>query len=183
MCDNWKQSISNNYSCPRELFSSEGEFTVTGQLAEAANQNIMYWAAAPPTYLQSYTGTGLPYPNATVAYDTDENKGMVKADSNGNYTFQLKFPNAYYNELGTNYVAPCYHIKLCNSDKIYTISLENGIPFRTLTYPNYKSRTTPLFYDGRDELPIRTQEQILRDSGYPSKNKMPDNFWGLKPPA
>ena len=33
----------------------------------------------------------------------------------------------------------------------------------------------------RNQLPIRGQEQILRDRGYPDVNVMPKNFWGLKP--
>ena len=54
-----------------------------------------------------------------------------------------------------------------------------------LTYPQTPitiSRESPKFYDGGFQMPIRTQEQILRDSAYPSNNKMPKNFWGLKPP-
>jgi hypothetical protein len=47
---------------------------------------------------------------------------------------------------------------------------------------NTAARTNSLFYKGRDDLPIRTQEQILRDSGYPDKNIMPPNFWGLSIP-
>ena len=31
-------------------------------------------------------------------------------------------------------------------------------------------------------MPIRGQETILRDSGFPEVNVMPKNFWGLKPP-
>ena len=51
-----------------------------------------------------------------------------------------------------------------------------------MTYPNHKQRPSPLFYQGREQLPIRNQEQILRDSGYPNYNKESDTFWGLKPP-
>ena len=37
-------------------------------------------------------------------------------------------------------------------------------------------------YCNSNQLPVRGQEQVLRDGGYPEVNKMPDNFWGLKPP-
>ena len=54
-----------------------------------------------------------------------------------------------------------------------------------LTYPplkNERPRSGPEFYEGLWELPVRTQEEICRQSGYPEVNKMPKNFWGLKPP-
>ena len=73
-----------------------------------------------------------------------------------------------------------------DSEDFHTIQIDDGIPFRTLTYPSPPSkapRDSPMFYYcGRNKLPIRSQEKVLRDSGYPSVNKMPDNFWGLKPP-
>ena len=40
-----------------------------------------------------------------------------------------------------------------------------------------------MFYKSLQTLPVRSQEQILRDSAYPKKNKMPKNFWGLTPPV
>ena len=53
-------------------------------------------------------------------------------------------------------------------DLYHTIQIDEGIPFRTLTYPSPPSkapRTSPLFYHcGNEGLPVRTQEQILRDS-------------------
>ena len=183
MCNNWKKNYASKLDCNNlQLSAGEGEFTVNGNLKQAAGKKIQYWAAAPPTYINSYSGSGLPYPNQEVAYDTNDNKGVIEVDNSGNFTFQLKFPNAYYSGLGTNYVEPCFHVKVCDSDEIHTFQLNNGIPYRMMTYPNHHLRTSPFFYQGRDELPIRNQEQILRDSGYPSVNKMPENFWGTKPP-
>ena len=105
-----------------------------------------------------------------------------------NFEFKVSYPNSYYVGLGTAIVEPSCQIKVCgpNSDnKIHTIKLGHGIPFRMLTYPSSfktKSRKNPSFYDVRDNQPIRTQEQILRDSSFPSSNKMPEDFWGLAPP-
>ena len=122
-----------------------------------------------------------------MAYENTPNRGAVKA-TNGKFEFRLKYPNSYYMGLGTVYVEPSCLVKVCgkNSDsKIHTIKLGNGIPFRMMTYPPpplTAPRANPLFYKGGHELPIRTQEQILRDSGFPEKNTMAANFWGLKPP-
>ena len=76
--------------------------------------------------------------------------------------------------------------KICdsrNSNKVHTIKLGEGIPYRSLTYPSNPSpRISPEFYAGREKQPIRTQEQILRDSGYPLQNKTAPDFWGLAVP-
>ena len=148
--------------------------------------------------------------------------------NNRKFEFRIQYPNSYYIGLGSLYVPPHVHFKVCeeshweggtggvrfmipgpnnsnpapgesinedinnkvqdviNSNEFHTIQIDEGIPFRTLTYPSPPSknpRTSPMFYHcGKNQLPIRGQEQVLRDSGYPEVNKMPNNFWGLKPP-
>ena len=91
--------------------------------------------------------------------------------------------------LGSVYVEPCVHIKVCEEggdNKVHRIALGNGIPFRMLTYPpslpNTAARKNPMFYSGRQDLPMRNQEQLLRESGYPQENIMPSNFWGKAVP-
>lgn len=87
---------------------------------------------------------------------------------------------------------PHVFIKICDPDynNVESIKLGEGIPYRTLISPAPPSknpRISPLFYYNKnlDNMDVRSQEKILRDSGYPEFNvkppKMPDNFWGLKP--
>ncbi len=171
------------------LDSGDGEYIVKGSVqTKTTNATVMYWAANPPTYTTSFSGSGLPYPNPEVAYENTPNRGAVKT-SGGQFQFRVRFPNAYYIGLGSVYVEPCVHIKVCEEGSdgtIQTIKLGNGIPYRSLTYPPTQNGTLPrencMFYDGRDKLPIRGQEAILRSAGYPEQNKMATNFWGLKPP-
>jgi hypothetical protein len=104
------------------------------------------------------------------------------------YTYiNIKYPNSYYINMGTVYVEPNVKIILVDKDnkqigKHRIISLGQGIPFRTLTWPRERNwNVGPLFYKV-DDLPVRSQYQILVDSAYPSINKVPANFWGLDPP-
>lgn len=189
-CSGWKDEYAKQFSCEGVVLDSgDGEYVVRGRLNTlTSNATIMFWAANPPTYTTSFTGSGLPFPNPDIAYDNTPNRGAVKS-VNGKFEFKIRYPNAYYVGLGTVYVEPCVHIKICelgSDGKIHTIKLENGIPFRMLTYPpsheGTAARANPMFYAGRDELPIRTQEQILRDSAFPEDNKMPTNFWGKSIP-
>ncbi len=190
MCDNWKDQIGEEYSCEGiVLDSGEGEYVVKGMVkSQTSNPKILFWAPNPPTYTTSYSGSGLPYPNSEIAYENTPNKGAVVANDR-KFEFRVRYPNAFYIGLGSLYVEPCVHIKVCENGvkkEVETIKLGNGIPFRSLTYPptqpNTKSRKNPNFYSGRDKLPVRTQEQILRASGYPLQNKVPDNFWGKAVP-
>jgi len=184
--DNWENSYLKNISRDNVVEKdSEGEFTVRGFEANInPDSTVIFWAANPPTYNGSFSGSGLPFPNPEIAYQNSINKGTVQTIG-GYYEFKIKFPNAYYVGLGSKYVEPCVHIKIIQEhgeDKLKTIKLGNSIPFRSLRHSNGQRNIPPRnnssFYKLTEKLPIRTQEQILRDSQYPENNAMPSNFWG-----
>jgi hypothetical protein len=185
MCDlqnQWKSIDALNCKYVVEN-PGKGEFVVRGHIEGAVSQKVVYFAANPATYNASFTGSGLPFPNPEVAFEGTPNNGAVTTGADGSFEFHVFYPNSYYVALGTIYVGPHVFIKACGNDKIHTIYLGDGIPFRMLTYPSppYTApRVSPMFYakGGRQHLPNRTQEQILRDSEYPQLNKMPADFWG-----
>ena len=190
MCDNWRKEHAKEVSCEGVVLDSgDGEFIVKGHVNSlTSNPTIIFWAPNPPTYCTSYTGSGLPYPNSEIAYENTPNRGAVVANS-GHFKFRVRYPCAHYAGLGSLYLEPYVNIKVCeegSDGKIQQIKLGNGIPFRSLTYPptekNTRARKNVMFYAGRDKLPIRSQEQILRDSGFPEENKVPQNFWGKAVP-
>ena len=151
------------------------------------NNEIRYYIASPPDYIYSYNGSGLPFPHKEAAYWNSRNnniKKKLKIENENDNTypyFQIisEIPNSYYNNF--ELVEPEIIVKYISNNKEITlkIPIDNRIPYRSLIFP--KNRTSPNFYNV--ELPVRTQEQILLDSKYPSTNYMYDNFWGLKPPV
>ncbi len=184
----WRNKFFNLRMCNGivEQTVENGNITVNGNLSPGTkpNSTVMFWAANPPHRNGSFSGSGLPYANAEMAFDRSINVGAVKA-SNGKFSFELQYPSAYYAGLGSLYIPPQVHIKVCDADnnKHDTLVLGEGMPYRSLTYPSppgKRDRTSPLFYASK--LPIRGQESILRSAGYPYSNIVPDNFWGLKPP-
>lgn len=190
MFNNALSNRKSKYTCEGVVLDSgEGEYLVKGYVQTLeSDPTVMFWAANPATYGSSYTGSGIPYPNPVIAFENTPNRGAVKTKG-GHFQFRIRFPNSYYTGLGMKAIQPSVHVKVCEkngSGKIHTIKLGNGIPFRGLTYPssgkNIRQRESSLFYKGRDQLPVRTQEQILRDSGFPETNIMPKNFWGKTPP-
>jgi hypothetical protein len=183
---NWRKEFINNISCEGLIeYNGDSDLTVNVVLKGYELQpsvDVIYWASAPATRGMGFSGSGLPYPNPDMAYDQTPNQGATKA-VNGQFTVKLKHPNAYYVGLGSLYVPPMLHVKVCGDKTVHHIPITHGIPFRTLTYPSppsKKPRSNAMFYC-TGELPVRSQEQILRDSGYKHDQPMPDNFWGLRP--
>lgn len=182
----WRKQLFSFAMCDGTVEQkTDGNITVRGKSADP-EKLVMYWASNPAHKNYSFSGSGLPYPSPEQAFDRSPNVGAVKSDSEGNFEFKLKSPGAYYVGLGSLYIPPQVHIKVCGSetqDSYYTIQLGDGIPYRTLTSPSppgKNPRNSPLFYSSN--LPIRGQETILRSSGFDPTKGVPDNFWGLKPP-
>ena len=150
---------------------------------------IKYWGADPVIFRYSFSGSGLPFANKEQAYSNKINMGTVNVKKSM-FNFKIKIPNSYYINLGRKLIKPLLHINVFGTNSYETIEINDGIPYRFLNHPaniDYKSNLVkiykpsgPNFYVNK--LPIRSQEQILRDSAYPiNTDKMPDNFWGLKP--
>lgn len=139
---------------------------------------IHYIAAAPGNRLTSYTGSLLPYPNSSHAFDNTPTNGALSVNpQTKQFTCRFQMPNSYYGNLGSALVPPTLYLQ-CRG-KNAAIVLNNSILFRSLTYP--ETRKDVSFYDGMYELPVRTQERILKSS--PFHTDLQATFWGVKPPV
>ena len=161
-----------------EYFRGNGEYIVKGVVeTEIQNPKVLYWAANPPDHRASFSGSGLPFPNAEVAFENTPNRGAVKAVG-GHFTFNITFPNSYYIGLGSKLVEPSVHYQVEGESKVHTLKLkDSGIPYRSIP-----ERKNVMFYAGKEQLPLRSQEQMIREHRYPTKNRYYKNFWGSKPP-
>lgn len=173
-----KGKISNNNN------NKDTNITITGTIKNIENvSKLTYWAASPPHTNYSFSGSGIPFSNPEQAFDRSPNVGFVDV-IDGKFTIKLIYPSAYYIGLGTKYVPPQVHLKICGRKGFDTIVLGTGMPYRTLNHPappTKNIRNGPEFYTSNLPLPIRSQETILRQSAYPKKYYMDDNFWGMKP--
>jgi hypothetical protein len=185
---NFRQVLFSKDLCTGAItYTGTGDLIVKGTLKTSLpTAQLYFWAAAPATKGISFSGSGMPYSDPAMAYDRTPNKGIVNI-VNGQFEFSIKHPNAYYIGLGSLYIPPHINFKLCvpgMSDSYFSVQIDDGIPYRMLTYPappGKKPRVSPLFYC-EPEQGARSQEAILRASAYPSTNTMPDNFWGTRPP-
>lgn len=157
---------------------SERKTRITIELISSIDNNIIdYVAAAPPDYRASLSGTALPFPSQDAAFEGTVNKGQLKLLKSEKIEFIIDTPNSYYDGFTRELIPPTLILlySIQSENKALALKLWDPIPFRTLTYD--PKRENPLFY--RNDLPVRSQEQILIDSAF--QNEKPINFWGLKP--
>lgn len=176
--------------CEGEIFSSTPDnnfdIVVKGSIVDHVKDNVIYCIAASPIDRKaSYSGSGFPFHNERQAFQNTPNKKAIRLNGNA-FEMPLLFPNSYYVELGNKLIPPTLFIRYNNGagQKMIQIKLSDPVPYRLLGYPPQEftlCRNDASFYHAHHNLPVRSQEQILRDSQYPSKNKMEPDFWGLRP--
>lgn len=184
----WKEKGFDNDLTVGKMNIIDNKIFVSGKVKDTSYNKLLYWAPASPCVGHSFSGFGLPFANPHMAYENTQNRGDVNLSEKGGFSFTINYPNSYYVGLGTLYIPPHITLRLCGSnkcsEKTVNIKIDEGIPFRTLTYPappSKRPRNSPMFYASEWQGP-RTQEQILYDSEYPKNNITPDNFWGKSVP-
>jgi hypothetical protein len=197
-CSKWKAEYTSFTDCDTECLYSNQEQKISvkgvlkGELAKKQPLGglfLKFWASAPPTRGYSFTGSGIAYANPEMAFKGTPNKGILPIYS-GRWSMEVYHPNAFYSGLGTTYNPPAIYFSFVNGNgervgETHKIILGNGIPYRYMTWYKRDWNKGALFYQNT-QMPLnRTQEQILRDSAYPSDRNqpIPANFWGTKPPC
>lgn len=157
---------------------------ISGRINENVKDNVLtFSAAAPADRRTSFSGSGLPFPNAKMALENSKNIGSIKVSKDNTFSLEMYTPNSYYIGM-THKIPPTIYFKYNNGYTVKNNSLKlcEGIPYRSLTYP--EQRKDVAFYSSFGSLPVRGQEEILRSSGYPSDVMIEyDKFWGLRPPV
>lgn len=169
------------------MYQGQNDVTILGKIHDnLGDKRIFYIAAAPADHRATYTGSGLPFANQLQAFENTPNVGVVEVNNQNQFEISFMMPNSYQVGLGSVVVPPTIYLEyLDNEKKVRRVSVKvsEGIPYRMLSYPLVpRPRANTNFYDSQFYLPVRSQEQILLDSGYPKTNTMPKNHWGLKPP-
>lgn len=180
------RTVFETKTCKGEIIiaNDQSSVTVRGQISDnVRNATIHYLASAPMDRRASFSGSGLPFANATQAFFKTPNQGSVQLKMNNMFEIEMSMPNSYYVGLGTVLVPPSLFLSYDNGIGMTKIKIQvaKSVPYRMLTYPmaTSYSRSGAGFYNGGFKLPVRTQEQILLDSAYPMEEHA--DFWGLKP--
>lgn len=145
----WNNELFNSFTCENTENNTSGRFVVKGSLKNNANGIVKFIAANAPDYRQSYSGSGLPFPNAEIAYENTPNKGAARV-INGQFKFSIDYPSGFYVNQGTLLLPPHVLVRLCDeNEEVEVVQLGEGIPHRTLssstfTRSAFKDREFPL---------------------------------------
>jgi hypothetical protein len=146
---------------------------ITGIIFNRQNyKNVVFVANNPIDKKASYSGTGLPFPCAEIAFEGTNNIKMV--DTEGNIDIKFSYPNSYYSVANKKKVISSVFliIEMANGTKEFIrLQLEDLYPLRTLI--NRETRNGPEFYSSKYEiLPVDTAEEVSRVYSQIKKNYM-----------
>ena len=126
-------------------------------------EEVMLFAASPIDRMTNYSGSGLAFPNSSIAFEATPNIHYV--EQNGMINTIFRKPNSYYANDTYVKVKPSLFLKLTMPNKeepiLMRFELEDNLPLRSVFYR--PERTGPEFYHKKAEiLGVTSQESILR---------------------
>lgn len=124
--------------------------------------NSFIVAPNPIDRMTNYSGSGLPFPSANIAFENTPNIFLI--NNTGNFNINFYYPNSYYDCNGKDkIISPIFFILQDNKQekKILKYVLKDLNPLRTLV--NRENRKSPEFYYNKENIiNIDTQENIMK---------------------
>ena len=172
-------SFKNDYVI-LQVEEQDQTLTLTGVIENPGDfKQMEVFAANPIDRMMNYSGSGLPFPTPSIAFENTPN--VYQVDPKGTIQTQFQTPNAYYTQDKQTLVQPSLFIKLVpknDQEPIFVrFQLENKLPLKTLyhrdrTQNAYPGRTEgPMFYQRKaDVLGVQGQEAILRQTAVTKAN-------------
>lgn len=131
----------------------DGNLFLTGKIKTIHTFDHAEIVAANPIDRRiSYSGSGLPFPCANIAFEGTPNFIKVTSDNNGEFSGVFMYPNSYYTEDGYTRVPPSIFVILKKEDSepifihFELPQIDSILNVRTLTYRN-KPRQGPVTFD------------------------------------
>ena len=137
--------------------------SVKGQVHNPGHWHKMeVYASNPINRNGGYSGSGLPFPCAAVAFDNTPNYYDIPKD--GSFDVVFLYPNGFLSTDAFTKVPPCVFIKLSRQGLAPTqlrYVLEDPLPLRTLVHrPNHN--LGPIYYSAKEDvIPITTAEKTM----------------------
>jgi len=156
-------SYTNQHAWCKIIINSDDTILVQGGLFNPLLYSERYVLAPNPIdRMFNYTGSGLPFPCANIAFEGTPNQAQI--DISGLFNVVFKYPNSYYLPDARTKIAPSVFLSLSKNNmeepELVRFELPDPLPLKTLSYRD--GRDGPEFYDRIGGLGVHSQEYILR---------------------
>jgi hypothetical protein len=149
-----------------DIRETDDVLQINGNVLDASVYTQMIVIAANPIdRMMNYSGSGLPFPSHSIAFEGTPNRYTVGGDGVINVTFVR--PNSYYATDTYTRVEPSVFVKLYknNNDEpiIVQFKLEDKHPLKSVFYRKERSELGPSFYEKKaDIIGVRSQYEIIK---------------------
>lgn len=139
---------------------------ITGNVLDAPSYTEMIVIAANPIdRMMNYSGSALPFPSPSIAFEGTPNRYVVDSDGVINTTFMR--PNSYYSTDTYTRVEPSVFVKLYKKNEPDPITVQFKLtdkhPLKSVFYRKERSELGPLFYENKaDIIGVRSQYEIIK---------------------
>jgi hypothetical protein len=163
--NNYIMEFKNEYiDCKVEFIDNCKYVKISGMVNNLANfKNVVVMAPQTINKTSSYSGFGLPFPCADIAFE--ETPNIYDVDQSGIVNVVFTYPNSYYSVANKKKIVSSIFFVFethDNQQEFVRLELKDLYPLRTLV--NRESRTGPDFYSTKHEiLPIDTAEVVMRE--------------------
>lgn len=157
--------LNNEYvKCRVDILNNGKNIRIKGTVNDMQNfKSVVLMAANPVNMSASYSGSGLPFPCADIAFENTKN--IYSVQRNGTIDVIFTYPNSYYTVANKKKVVSSifFTFEHLNGHKQFVrFQLQDMYELRTLT--NRECRQGPEFYSKKyDILPIDNAEIIMRE--------------------
>ena len=87
-------------------------------------KQMLMLAPNPIDRMTNYSGSGLPFPCAEIAFDNTPNRHII--NNSGSFSMKFKYPNSYYAQDGCTKILPSIFFILDTGSKKEYIRFENS---------------------------------------------------------
>lgn len=139
---------------------------ISGDVLDAPMYTKMIVIAANPIdRMMNYSGSGLPFPSPSIAFEDTPNVFVVGSDGVINTTFLR--PNSYYSIDTYLRVVPSVFVKLYKENEPEPITVQfkliDNHPLKSVFYRKERSEMGPQFYQKKaDIIGVRSQYEIIK---------------------
>lgn len=146
--------------------TESGSVQLRGRVANrGAYEHVEIIAPAPIDRMTNYSGSGLPFPCAAIAFENTPNR--IDVGANGAFEGTFAYPNSYYTEDAfrkvVSSVFAVMHPRNGAEPIIVRMELPEQVPLTVRTLTHRPKRVDPEFYRAKEDIiGVRGAEATMR---------------------